>query len=690
MTLGQNSPGKDLRARYLWVGGAMILGLLLLAGRLYRLQITQGDEYAAKSVANFVKPIPIPADRGMILDRRGQILVENRASFDAFVTPAFCERCADDVLPRLGAYLGWDADELKKVTQLVKSKSRGPEKYQRIPVRVDLARDEMDVLFAHLSELAGVDIDPVPHRAYHAHEVLAHVVGYMNEISQDELEQKNAKGGDYRLGDYIGRRGVEEVFEPYLRGKDGVRKEVVDARGRLLPDLNNLISDDDRVEPVAGNNVVLSIDYRLQEAAEKAFPANAGAVIAVDVRTGFILAMVSRPAYDPNILTGRVSMAQLAEYNRDPLQPMRIHATQNHYSPGSTFKIITALAALQSQKYRPTSTVYCNGGYSLGSRRWRCDKETGHGSVDMKHAISQSCNTYFWSLADNLGLEPIARVAKDLGLGQPTGIGVMAEVPGIMPDEAYHNRVTPGGYTKGLALNSAIGQGDVNVTPLQLVMMYAAIGNGGNLYQPQLVRRVESPDGTVLQEYQPKLVRHLNITPEERQTIVEGLVAVVNEAGGTAYGRRLKDIVVAGKTGTAQVMRLGTVRVKAAQLDYWQRDNAWFASFAPADDPEIAVVVLNEHGGFGASGAAPAAMEVIQKYFDLKKEETTAARVPVQPVELHLPPKPDPPGSKKKDPAEKAELIPVPAPKKKVAADDAGTGTLAQRPPDEHVHAEEQ
>ncbi|MFL5319843.1 MAG: penicillin-binding protein 2, partial [Myxococcaceae bacterium] len=317
MTLGQNSPGKDLRTRYLWVGGAMLLGLLMLAGRLYRLQITEGDEYALKSIANFEKPIPIPAYRGMILDRRGQILVDNRASFDAFITPAFCLKCGEDTLPKLATYLGWDATELQRISALVKAKSRGPEKYQRIPVRVDLTRDEMDVLFAHMGDFSGFNVDWVPHRSYPAGPVLAHVVGYLNEISQDELDQRNAQkdttGIEYHLGDYIGRRGVEQAFENQLRGKDGIRKEVVDARGQLLPKFQALIGDEGRVEPVPGNNVVLSIDYRLQEAAEKAFPAVAGSVIVVDVRTGFILALVSRPSFDPNMLTGRVTPQQMGE-----------------------------------------------------------------------------------------------------------------------------------------------------------------------------------------------------------------------------------------------------------------------------------------------------------------------------------------------------------------------------------------
>ena len=300
---------------------------------------------------------------------------------------------------------------------------------------------------------------------------------------------------------------------------------------------------------------------------------------------------------------------------------MTYRPTQQHYNPGSTFKVITLLAALKSGSFTPATSVFCNGGYTLGRRRWRCDKESGHGYMEARSALQYSCNTYFWKVADTLGLDPIAEMGRAFGLGQNTGIEVVGEVPGIMPDSEYHNRLTPGGYNKGLALNSAIGQGDDNVTPLQLAMVYATIANGGTLYRPQVDRRVETAEGKVLQQFEPKIVRKLNINQAHRRVVVDALTAVVNEPGGTAYRSRLKDIIVAGKTGTAQVVTLGKKRLKKEQIGYWQRDNAWFAAFAPAEDPEVVVVVLNEHAGFGAAESAPAATAILQKYFDLKHED---------------------------------------------------------------------
>ncbi len=639
--LGKTTPpGRDLKRRFLWLGMAMVGGMVMLALQLYRLQIIRGEEYAAKSVANFVKEVRLRADRGVIKDARGTILVDSRPSFDAFLTPAFCTECPTQVIPKLAELLGWDAEQRQKVEEQVRLARRNAP-FQPLPVRIDLTRDELDRLNARRDILDGVEVVPVPHRNYRTETVLSHVLGYMNEINQDELDRLNADGAKYALGDYIGRRGLERYFESRLRGVDGVRKEVVNARGRTIEELNDKLGENSVIPPQAGSNLVLSIDMRLQEEAERAFPGVAGAVVAIDVKTGFIKALVSRPGFDPNLLTGRVTPAQMAAITRDPLQPMINRVAAAHYSPGSTFKVVTQLAAFKSGLFRPETVVNCPGGYKLGARTWRCHKESGHGGMDAQHALQYSCNTWFWKVADTIGLDPIADMGKALGLGSPTGIGVLGEVPGIMPSTDYHDRLSPGGYTKGMALNSAVGQGDDNVTPLQLALVYAAIANGGTLYKPQLVQRIEDLDGNVIESYEPQVVRTMDINPAHRKAIVDALVSVVNDPGGTAYRTRLKDVVVAGKTGTAQVAALGAVRLKTHQMPYWERDHAWFASFAPADNPELAVVVLNEHGGHGGSDAAPTAMAVYQKYFDLKKLDASSPPPRSnQPYVLNLPPAP--------------------------------------------------
>lgn len=645
--LGKTTPpGRDLKRRFLWLGLAMVGGLVVLALQLYRLQIIRGEEYAAKSVANFVKEVRLRADRGVIKDARGTILVDSRPSFDAFLTPAFCTDCSTQVIPKLAELLSWDAEQRMKVDEQVRLARRNAP-FQPLPVRIDLSRDELDRLNARRDILDGVEVVPVPHRNYRTETVLSHVLGYMNEINQDELDRLNADGAKYALGDYIGRRGLERYFELRLRGMDGVRKEVVNARGRTIEELNDRLGENSVIPPQAGSNLVLSIDMRLQEEAERVFPGVAGAVVAIDVNTGFIKALVSRPGFDPNLLTGRVTPAQMLAMTKDPLQPMINRVAAAHYSPGSTFKVITQLAAFKAGIFKPETLVNCPGGYKLGARTWRCHKESGHGPVNAKQAMQYSCDTWFFKVADTIGLDPIAEMGRALGLGSPTGIGVLGEVPGIMPTTEYHDRLSPGGYTKGMALNSAIGQGDDNVTPLQLAGVYAAIANGGTLYKPQLVQRIEDLDGRVVEAFEPQVVRSVDIDPVHRKVIVDGLVAVTNEAGGTAfrasqtYKEKLKDIVVAGKTGTAQVVAIGAVRLKTHQMDFFTRDHAWFAGFAPADRPEIAVVVLNEHGGHGGVDAAPTGMAVLAKYFELKQLDANSPPPRSnQPYVLNVPPAP--------------------------------------------------
>ncbi len=669
MTLGQNSEGRELKGRLVYLGLAMFFGLLMLAMQLYRLQIIRHEEFKAKSIANSVDEVRQRADRGMITDVNGEILVDNRPSDDVFITPAYCQKCFEDVLPRLATYLRWDLGQLAKVETKLKSVKRS-DRFRPLPVKIDISADERDLLYAHMAdpaELPGVSVQHVQHRNYRFPRSdtgqvmtgLAHVLGYMNEIQPDEFDKLNASGSTYQLGDFIGRNGIEKYYEPKLRGVDGFERQIVDARGRVILDMP--VPEPRRVAPTPGNNLRLSIDQRLQLEAERAFPGTAGAVVLLDVKTGFILAMVSRPAYDSNMMTGRVSAKDMLALREDKLEPMIFRPVAQHYAPGSTFKVVTMLAALESGQFKSSSTVFCTGGYRLGARTWRCHLDRGHGTRDARQAMQSSCDTWFFRVADSLGIDPIGEMGKSLGLGAPTGIG-FGEVPGIMPTSQYHNRVTPGGYQKGMALNTAIGQGDDNVTPLQLAMVYAAIANGGDVYRPQLVKKIESVDGKYLQEFQPQLLRHVTMAPEHRQVVMDGLIAVVNEPGGTAYRSRLKDVVVAGKTGTAQVRTLGKVRLKSHEMSYFERDHAWFAAFAPADNPEVAIVVLNEHSGHGGSEAAPTAAAVLRKYFDLKHDAARAAAGPSDGVgPLTVPPVNAPPAPRRApEPPERTEALPPP------------------------------
>ena len=609
-----------------------MLGFLVLAGRLYHLQISQGHDYLERSVNNFVKDVKIPADRGLLLDRRGELLAASRPSYDLYLTPYFCGKGCDDVLVRLSAYLGLASEEQAHARQKLAA-ARGLSRFKPFLIKVDIGRDAMDIFEAHKSELDGVDMLPAPHRSYRLGSIGAHLFGYLSEVGPEELERLQAEGKDYHEGDYLGRRGIERAFESYLRGKDGAERVVVDAKGRLLPGRSSLIPEEGRLRlPRPGDNLVLSIDARLQRVADETFLSKAGAVVAIDPNTGFILAMVSKPEFDPNQLTGRVTRAELAAMAADPLKPDLFRPIQEQYHPGSTFKVVTALAGLEHHTIVPESQTSCNGGYSLGHRRWRCWKDTGHGTMNLHQALVHSCDTFFYWVADRMGIDPLAETARALGLGRTTGFGLGNEVPGVIPDQAYHDRVTPGGYQRGFALNAAIGQGDVNVTPLQMAVLYAAIANGGTVYRPQVVKRIEDPDGKTLRLFEPELRGKLPLLPKNIAAVVSGLVGVVNEPGGTAYPERLKEVVVAGKTGTAQVVAMGAIRVKSKDLDYAHGDHAWFCAFAPADKPEIAVVVINEHAGHGGSASAPTAMAIIKRFLQDKRDDEAAHSAPPPPV----------------------------------------------------------
>jgi penicillin-binding protein 2 len=673
MMVGQRAAGKDYRVRFGAMTGLVVAAMIVLSGRLYSLQISHGEEYREKSIDNFVKETRIPADRGMILDNRGRILVDSRPSYNVTLTPAFCQPagaakgyCLNELIPKLATYLSLDADESSRVVEQYR-KARKLERFRDFTVKGDIDHDALDRLQANRLEFGGaVDVIAAPHRNYRYGPLAAHLLGYMNEISAEELAAFEAEGTPgYRLGDYVGRRGVERRFEKELKGVDGSFKTVVDAKGRKKPDNDYLLKDVERLAAQRpGHNLVLSVSLPLQQAAEKAFEkARAGSIVVVDVNTGFLLTVVSKPAYDPKKLTGRITRAELRAISEDPLEPLIFRAAQQHYHPGSTFKIVTALAGLESGAIVAGSTqVTCNGGYTLGRRRWRCHKDAGHGLVDLHHAISWSCDTFFYTAGDRMGIDPIAEMGHKLGFGRLPGLDLSPETAGVMPSTEYHNRVTPGGYTKGLALNTAIGQGDSNVSPLQMTMAYAAVANGGTLYKPQIVRRVVDGDGNLVRSADPIVVDKLEVTPAHLAALVDGLKAVVSEPGGTAYWRRLKDIPVAGKTGTAQVVALGERRIKEDQMEFFQRDHAWFAAFAPADKAEIAVVVLNEHGGHGGSHSAPAAMEVIQAYFRIKAEEEAARNGPPEP-----PPAPPPPSS-------------PPTPRAPARAREARAGSPGRRP----------
>ncbi len=649
---------REFRPRLAWATIVIIAAFLALLTRLFLLQIIRGDELKGKADENYVKELRVPADRGQILDRNHQVLVDSRPSFNVTLTPFYCGKQCGEILARLAAVLSLAPEEVERAMSQLTSAQK-LERFRPFTVKVDVKREELDVLEANAMDLLGVDVQPMPHRSYRYAGLGGHLIGYTNEVGPDELRRLNdelARGGSpqgpYLLGDYTGRRGLEKRFERELRGVDGKRRIAVDAKGREKE--GEFIAEENRFVPATpGRNLVLSLDWRLQTLAERIFPATAGVVLAMDAKTGFLLALVDRPVSDPNKMSGRISVAELAKIHDDPLQPELFRAIQQHYHPGSTFKAVTSIAALEEGIFRPGTVVNCPGHFNMGSARWRCDNEAGHGAVDFTHALGASCDVFYYTAGAQLGADLLAKWARKMGLGAPTGFDIAGEVPGVIPDVAWHDARVPGGYQKGMAVNLAIGQGDVNVTPMQQLVLYGALANG-IIWKPQVVLRVEDADGKVLQEFAPQERSRVDLKPSTRETVLKGLLAAVNQPYGTAYYQRLPDMQLAGKTGTAQVVKMGAKRLRADQVDYFERDHAWFAVFAPAEDPQIVVVVLNEHSGFGSTNAAPTAVELVKAYFKLKAKDEAERAVPAGEVPRTPPPAPPPPAQP--GPADRARL----------------------------------
>lgn len=582
---------------------------------------------------------------GVVVDWRSP--VDEDGCRVSVVARDFPSRAA--VFARLRAVVGMSEEEMSPLVMRAFSKSRGLGRFKPTLLLEDVDFDAYARIRAAISlgELPGISLVESQRRRYLQHERAAHVLGFMNEMTPDEYKRLRDEG--YRLGDYIGRRGLEETFEGVLRGEDGVRRVVVDAKGRDQGDAaaHTLLGDKRKVTPKPGHSLVLSLDAEMQRAAEEGFLGRAGSVVAIDPHTGFVLAMASLPAYDPNLVTGPKSRPVVKELDQNEYKPWTNKAIQDHYAPGSTFKAITAVAALRAGLIDEYTTRSCPGYFRLGRATWRCYNRGGHGPIALVKALQYSCDSYFYSLGYEMGPDKHAEAARLFGFGAITGIGIDREIPGIMPDRKYYvDRL--GYYAPGFVVNNSIGQGDVTVTPLQLAVAYAAIANGGTVYKPQLVRQVIDVEGGLIEHKEPIVSARLEADAHHLELVREAL-SHVTDPGGTASGilwrrdqpevsewLRKSGVKIGGKTGTAQVVRLAKniAHLDPDEVDYWQRDHAWFVGMAPAHDPEVVVVAMTEHGGFGGSMSAPVVARVIKAYWDhVRGRGFYADRVDEEPAE---------------------------------------------------------
>jgi penicillin-binding protein 2 len=582
---------------------------IVLLARLFYLQVVRGDEFRLSVERQSVRTHRVESTRGIVFDRHRAIVADSRPAFDVLVVP-YQVQDLEKTLGRVAALAGLDGGQLLERF----GRPRGSRRYHAMPVALDLGRDEIARVEARLWALSGVSTRVAPVRYYPFGDSMAHVLGKLGEITAAQLEQRDYLG--YRQGDVIGQAGIEALYDRELRGRPGGRNVLVDAHGRDLEELGS-------VEPHPGHNLVLHLDQRMQAAAEAALDATpaGGALVAMDPRNGEVLALVSRPSFDANRFAAGIDRRAWEELRNDPRKPLQDRALSGQYPPGSTYKVVTAIAGLELGSIRPETEVHCGGSFGLGRRRYRCWKKEGHGAMNVHRALVQSCDVFFYQTALRVGVDRLAYYARMLGFAQPTGIELRPEAGGLIPTRAWKQQRFGEPWMEGETLSIGIGQGFNLVTPIQLAVAYAAIGNGGRVWRPQVLRGIEDVFGQPLEQRSPELVSELAVSPRTLEIVRAGLRGVVQEERGTGGAMRKLPggIEAAGKTGTAQVVALAEDPPENDEdIAIEHRDHAWFVTYLPAESPELVVSVIVVHGGHGGSAAAPVARRVAETWLERK------------------------------------------------------------------------
>ena len=586
------APGRrdPSQRRIVVIAGMVALGLLLIIGQLWYLQVLEGGRFLDASDKNRIRIRPIAAPRGILFDRHGVPLVDNRPTFTLSIIPRELDT-RDAVLGRLSTLLGLPYQELVDAVGRVAADSFLPVRIRRGLTMEDVAKVEEWKI-----ELPGIIVEVEPQRAYPTSRFAAHLLGYVREASEEQMKQ-----GRYRRGELVGQTGLERLLDEFLRGRDGGERIEVDAMGRPIRMVQ-------QTEPHPGAQVVTTIDRRIQEVAEKAMEGKAGAVVVMDPRNGDVLALVSTPAFPIDQFTGNIDRSAWVRIVQDPLHPLLNRASQAQYPPGSVFKIVLMAAGLQEGSITPMDRVHCPGHFDYGGRTWKDWKKEGHGTVDLRRGIAQSCDVYFYQQGLKIGGTAIAKYAKAFGFAAATGIELGTEKIGLIPEPKPRvkgdKKTRP--WTGGDTLNVSIGQGAVLVTPMQVARMMTAVANGGVLWKPRLVQRIERPEQGVVFRDPGHVNGHVELSPVVWALIRDGLWAVVND-WGTGGAAKIPGLDVSGKTGTAQTI--------ANSKSERGEDHAWFAAFAPAKDPQAVVVVLVERGGHGGEAAAPIAKTIFNAIF---------------------------------------------------------------------------
>jgi penicillin-binding protein 2 len=590
----------------------VVVAFGVLFSRLLYLQVVEGKEYRRLSESNSIRLQDTDAPRGLIFDRSGSMLVDNRPSFDLHIILKDAKPL-DPTLEKLARITGLAATDLK--LRIEGGKKHGP--YTPVLLKEDIGRDMLAAIEVHKYDLPGVLVRISPRRHYLFQHLAAHLLGYMGEISPGELRREEY--ADLNGGDYIGKSGIEKANGVVLRGKRGGRQVEVNATGQVVRVINT-------VEAQPGHNIVLTIDQNLQVTTEQLLGGKAGAAVAIDPNTGEVLAMASSPAFDPNLFVVGMSRDQWDTLIKNPYRPLENKAIQAEYPPASTYKIVTAIAGLEEGVIDAQTTFFCPGHYRYGNRVYHCWRRWGHGDVAVVRAIAESCDVYFYQVGEALGVDRLAKYATACGLGSLTGIGLGQESKGLVPTSAWKLERTGEPWQGGETLSVAIGQGFNLVTPLQMAALAAAVGNGGVRYRPRLIQKIMTAENKHTYQGQPEMIGRLPASASTLDIVRKGLWAVVNTEKGTAHGSRLKGVEFSGKTGTAQVINRpqDDAELDETLVKEMHKDHAWFVAYAPSQNPTIAVAVMVEHGEHGSSTAAPIAKQMIQTYLGLSSVDPVA------------------------------------------------------------------
>lgn len=636
---------KEYIPRYRYLYAAVALVGFIFVARLWYLQVVEGQELREFSEKNRVKETKRPAPRGLIFDREGRILVDNKPGFELVIIPQHAER------------LDESAEEIARITKLdpeqiissVKQsrKKNGP--FRPVRIKENLTLDEIVALKRLRFDHPGVEINDNILRSYPLKENGAQLFGYVGEISKNQIEKMNSKFKNrfvFEQGDIIGKGGLEEQWESLVRGVDGLSFIEVDAHGRLAPSENSLLMGIRPQDPIPGKNLVLTIDLDIQNAAfeamknQKDWLGERNGSLLVMRTNGEILAWLSKPSYDPNNLSQGITTDLWNSLINHPHKPLRNKVIQDHYAPGSTIKPFVALAALQEKIIKPYTSIFAAGSMRFGNRTYHDSLKQGHGNVNVMQAIESSSNIFFYRMGIALGIDRIAKYATLFGFGRKTDVGLINERSGLMPTTEWKKKALGEEWQPGENLSNAIGQGFVLATAIQLAVAYNTIAMEGEVVQPFIVKQVIDSENNVLQEFAPKVVRDISkpnddfnyIDKENFKVVKKGLEGVANGLRGTARWWKLPGVKFAGKTGTTQVMSFSAddIYTRCETRPLRTRHHGWFIGFAPVEKPEITVVVFAEHGCHGSTGAVPVVRDTMLAYFKKygpEKLKTDAIRV---------------------------------------------------------------